>query len=572
MLAEHELLPLAERADAAALSLLADALTVATRQTAFACFPVTGSAPFKSKAKLKLELKRRDLTRLLHMSRALHSKGLACTRSPEWRRLYAHCMHQYQLCWTCDPFYQPDVEAWMEETQGMISATRSDVRAEQRKMQKRSYPRFRANPASTVHRMLQSDALPAHLLSVVDSAGELTSTPKELEDVMVQHFEQVFTLPGADAFPLPREPPAMLFDKPSVQPEWYGGLMAPVSEEELLGTLSDIPLLSAAGEDGVSAGLWKIALQGSTSLRRLTRALFDACLRSSIFPSAWKTSVIVPLVKDAQKERAMSNIRPISLQSCLGKLLNKLLAQRLGSILARHPILHPAQRGFVQGGTTKKCIDELLDAWEWSRERRREFYTIFYDIKQAYDSVETPVLVRAMRRLRLPQGFISLVEDSLTGLSSCVRTAYGHSRFFAVLRSLRQGDPLAPLLFVLLMDALHEGLELNPFTGLRHGCVLEAHAPSDAAVELASLGYADDTSALATSLVDLKAQNEWVQFFMAFNHLRLNPLKCEVVGRKADGTPLAQADLALHGVSLDGHLPQPGSRPSHSLPGASCQL
>ena len=44
---------------------------------------------------------------------------------------------------------------------------------------------------------------------------------------------------------------------------------------------------------------------------------------------------------------------------------------------------------------------------------------------------------------------------------------------------------------------------------------------------------------------------------MAFNHLRLNPLKCEVVGRKADGTPLAQADLALHGVSIDGHLPQP---------------
>ena len=81
----------------------------------------------------------------------------------------------------------------------------------------------------------------------------------------------------------------------------------------------------------------------------------------------------------------MSNVRPISLQSCLGKLLNKLLAHRLGDILALHPILHPAQRGFVNGGSITKCIDELLDAWEWSRKGGHELYTLLYDIKQAYD-------------------------------------------------------------------------------------------------------------------------------------------------------------------------------------------
>ena len=70
----------------------------------------------------------------------------------------------------------------------------------------------------------------------------------------------------------------------------------------------------------------------------------------------------------------MRNIRPISLQSCLGKMLNRLLAMRLSSILAQHPILHPAQRGFVLGGTTAKCIDELLDAWEWSRESHEKFH------------------------------------------------------------------------------------------------------------------------------------------------------------------------------------------------------
>ena len=79
--------------------------------------------------------------------------------------------------------------------------------------------------------------------------------------------------------------------------------------------------------------------------------------------------------------------------------------------------------------------------------------------------MQRDVLVRAMRRLHMPESFIRLITDSLTGLSSCVRTAYGVSRRFEVQRSLRQGCPLAPLLFVILMDALHDGLEHNPMTG-----------------------------------------------------------------------------------------------------------
>ena len=65
----------------------------------------------------------------------------------------------------------------------------------------------------------------------------------------------------------------------------------------------------------------------------------------------------------------------------------------------------------------------------------------------------------------MPPAFVELIADSLSGLSSCVRTAYGISEPFEVQRSLRQGDPLAPLLFVVLMDGLHDGLECNPFTG-----------------------------------------------------------------------------------------------------------
>jgi len=240
----------------------------------------------------------------------------------------------------------------------MLNQTRSRIRREKQRMLRAPVTtyKFGVNGAALVHRMLKSDALPSHLQSVVNPQGVLTSSAEELETVMVDHFRSVFTLPAADRVPLPSPPPAMLFRKDGVLPQWYDDLMTAVREEEIIDSLSDAPLVSSPGEDGVSTGLWKLALQGSENLCSLVSSLFTGCLARASFPSAWKTSIIVPLVKVEGKERTMSNVRPISLQSCLGKLFMKILAHRLGRIFARFPILNPAQCDFIHGGSTTKFI------------------------------------------------------------------------------------------------------------------------------------------------------------------------------------------------------------------------
>ena len=132
-------------------------------------------------------------------------------------------------------------------------------------------------------------------------------------------------------------------------------------------------------------------------------------------------------------------------------------------------------------------------------------YSIFYDIKQAYDSVQTNVLARALHRLHIPPSFITLIQSSLTGLTSRIRTLYGLSDPFPLERSVRQGDPLAPILFIILMDGLHDGLDENPFTLQQHGCRLTWPGQE---VYLPSLGYADDTTVLTNTLPHLRIQHE----------------------------------------------------------------
>ena len=568
-----------------ALHHLASSLTEMVHHSAAAAFPMTGRQPGNSGHLSRLQQQRRTLTRLLHIAHGvMHSipsgsivPAGCLIRCPEWLRLFHLCQQQHpQLLWHYDAWTGDDPCAWIAETRVMLNRTRKDIRKEVRRMARSDAAAdavrlLNTSPAAAVHRMLKSDALPSQLTSMVDNKGELTSSAAELEAVLVDHFRSVFAVPPADPAPLHPPPPAMLLRKESVQEHWWRGLIDSIDESEIVEALADTKFVSAPGEDGVSTGLWKLALQGSGALRLLVSILFSHCLGASVFPHVWKTSVIVPLIKDEKKERTASNVRPISLQSCLGKLFMKVLAHRLGRILSRFPILNPAQRGFILGGSITKCIDELLDAWDVSRTNKSELYTLFYDIKQAYDSVERDVLMRAMRRLCMPESFVALVADSMTGLSSCVRTAFGVSHHFAVERSLRQGCPLAPVLFVILMDALHDGLELNPFTGQRAGLQLQMAGGS---IEwLPSSGFADDTKIHANNLSNLRTLNDWVHYFMRFNRMLLNPAKCELVGRSADGQPVTAAAIAAAGITVAGHalVPVEHSKPIRYL-GVWCRF
>ena len=105
-----------------------------------------------------------------------------------------------------------------------------------------------------------------------------------------------------------------------------------------------------------------------------------------IMPELGKQSIIVPIVKKAAEQRVMSNIRPISLQTAITKLLSKLLAKRLGAVFATHPVLHKAQEALC-GGSSFKCVDVALDVWESAKKHKRSCYNVFYDIMAAYDSV-----------------------------------------------------------------------------------------------------------------------------------------------------------------------------------------
>ena len=357
------------------------------------------------------------------------------------------------------------------------------------------------------------------LVSVVNPVtNRLAVTSGEIKQVLVDHFRSALNGEDEKISPVTAEhrriADQVYAKKSGIDERWFEPLMQPTTNDELIKTLrSGKYVVAPGGRDSVSTGVWRCAAERDGRVLASLVSFVNACIRLRYMPTVGRDSVIVPILKKPSEERNTANLRPISLQCGLTKILCKLLALRLTGILAAHPVLHDAQEAFLRGRSSFKCVDICLDIWEHARRHRKTCVNVFYDIRAAYDSVRHEDLLRALRRLSLPPAFVEFVATSLQNLSSCVRTAYGCSAWFSVTRSVRQGDPLAPILYICFMDPLHCGLECNPcFDGSRDGYRIGS-------IVIASKGFADDTWIVSDSIAGLTRLHYWVVVFCMINGL-----------------------------------------------------
>jgi hypothetical protein len=77
------------------------------------------------------------------------------------------------------------------------------------------------------------------------------------------------------------------------------------------------------------------------------------------------------------------------------------------------------------------------------------------------------------------------------------------------------GRPARTLIFILVLDALHCGLE--------EMCLLDGHGVALAeGPQRASMGYADDTVVVADSSEGIRALHEWVRSFFGAHAFKID--------------------------------------------------
>ncbi|KAL2224643.1 UNVERIFIED_CONTAM: hypothetical protein Sindi_3063100 [Sesamum indicum] len=229
-------------------------------------------------------------------------------------------------------------------------------------------------------------------------------------------------------------------------------LLLPISADDVKQAMFDIADDKAPGPDGYSSRFFKAAWP--VVGEEVTRAVLDFFSTGKLLKQV--NSTILALIPKVHTPMSVNDFRPISCCNVLYKIIAKLLVQKISVLLDK--IVSPCQTAFIPGrsiGDNIMLAQELFSRYNQMRLPPR--CALKVDIRKAYDTVEWDFLLAVLQLFGFPPTFTRWIEECVTTTSFSIGLNGKPHGFFAGARGLRQGDPLSPYLFVLVMEALHLG-------------------------------------------------------------------------------------------------------------------
>ena len=223
--------------------------------------------------------------------------------------------------------------------------------------------------------------------------------------------------------------------------------------EELERGINNAKNNKAPGDDDIPYELIKNLGNGA---KRLILHMYNAIWRGKPIPQAWRTAVIKPLLKDGKDPETPESYRPISLTDCLGKILEKVIADRLSAYMEEKELFNECQAGFRQERCTAdqvwKLVQKATDKLQSRRDNGLATIVTFFDFERAYDKVWREGLIAKMIKLELPYSFIRYTRSFFSCRRTSVEINGTRSKEFYLNEGLPQGSAISPLLFLLFIN------------------------------------------------------------------------------------------------------------------------
>ena len=177
----------------------------------------------------------------------------------------------------------------------------------------------------------------------------------------------------------------------------------------------------AMGPDELPAELPKLGLSDSSHEILLAfHNIIVAVWMTGKVPQEWKDATTEVLHKKKDRTEC-SNYRGLSLVAHAGKVLLKIVANRLGDFCEEAGILPEEQCGFRPQRSTTDMVFVVRRLQELGRTRNTFLEICFIDLAKAYDSVDRVLLWEVLARFGVPPRMIKVIRIFHDGMRARVQ-------------------------------------------------------------------------------------------------------------------------------------------------------
>lgn len=225
--------------------------------------------------------------------------------------------------------------------------------------------------------------------------------------------------------------------------------------DDVLAVLYSLKNNFSNGPDGISG---RLLFNCRDSIAFPLFMLFRRSLDEGIFPVAWKTCSVSPVLKFGDPS-LVSNYRPISILPHIAKLFESIIYSCVKRSL--NYIIIDDQHGFRPGKSTVTNSLVFTSYILESFESGCQVDTVFIDFEKAFDTVDHCRLITELARLGIGNPLLSWLQSYLNSRTQYVKVHGAFSNLSTISSGVPQGGHLSPHLFILFINTIHNYLSTS---------------------------------------------------------------------------------------------------------------